>query len=781
MSVARALKVYAREHTLSVAILAQPWLELAQDGSEVYESAVSLSMANASLGDGQVNMSRLLGVLQLQDPAEDKARKRAQTTNARMAKVRRRCQKKVDTLEGQKQDMANALSIVTTLNVECRSLLGVKKTVSDRVMSSFAKMWAFQRLAMGRRRHDDFGVLHQTCAQELVCKSALEIQRSFWSKMIASSARDRTARAEAHRASSHQRRSSDFAFLGCRLMWDEAAHKLRPLLSYGEREGNASAPSSGHTVLQVMSVVCVLTCVCVGVSEGGDWFSAQRWEPWLCPLRILASTHTNYILQALLSSLPFLVDDGAARDTVLRACDLFVFVLACDAASSNIKSIKYLLHVLRQEPRFLMHPEICSVHQLHIVKTRAFDLVNVAGILYSLSKIMRVSTTLQTFHSTLHAVVSNCAKVSLRKEGGSGDDDSDFTKVVKSLFAVNGCDAHLHKTLAGGVKVPTRFWENVLALCLSCSVTPSGKLTLYVDDSPASRLLSATDLRKAAVDSFMEPMSYLFVHRAWKAAALSRWTHISEALKKVVLGCLLGRIVPLALATISTSLRVDERAVEDAMAKFSELEKKGGASEGASAWAKHGKRVMRISKFFAQEGQSWQLGCLTVTTCMLDHFHHAIIGHGGGTRANLSTMVDPRKTIIGSTLQMCLEHLKSWTFEAGSPWCLLKWLSAPSLSHAPLQDFARRLLVQVSCGVFRRFEVRFSSLCYKVQWLISDGATDADRDHLANLLWDADEHCLPDHLKKLRKWCGSKDALLGPKVELRCCYTWKRMAIKRGS
>ena len=52
------------------------------------------------------------------------------------------------------------LALVNTLAAECRSLLGVRVKHSDTAMGMFAKMWAFQRLAMGRRRHDDQGYGH---------------------------------------------------------------------------------------------------------------------------------------------------------------------------------------------------------------------------------------------------------------------------------------------------------------------------------------------------------------------------------------------------------------------------------------------------------------------------------------------------------------------------------------------------------------------------------------------------------------------------------------------
>ena len=196
-------------------------------------------------------------------------------------------------------------------------------------------MWSFQRLATGTGRHDDRGRSRQQLSRELVAKASLHLQERFWCNMVAAAAASR-------RASSlstvplpsapslptclvlHTPAATTVGFLGCRVMWDEAAHKLRPLLG-SKTDGSPSSATlaGGQAVSQILSMVCFLTCVCLRFA-GDEYMSVQRWEPWICPLRIMSQTTTNYILQAVLSNMPFALDDPSVKETVLAACDLLI-------------------------------------------------------------------------------------------------------------------------------------------------------------------------------------------------------------------------------------------------------------------------------------------------------------------------------------------------------------------------------------------------------------------------------------------------------------------------
>jgi hypothetical protein len=135
-------------------------------------------------------------------------------------------------------------------------------------------------------------------------------------------------------------------------------------------------------------------------------------------------------------------------------------------------------------------------------------------------------------------------------------------------------------------------------------------------------------------------------------------------------------------------------------------------------------------------------------------------------------MVDPRDSVVAKSLHSVLIHLEDWRFEEGCPWVLLRWLGVDGADPIEVQTFARRLLVRLSCGVFRRCEVRLSALQYKLQWLLSDNTTEADKRHLCKMLVEADGHCLTQFLRHFRTVCPTAEEVLGPKgVQL--TRTWQ--------
>jgi hypothetical protein len=601
---------------------------------------------------------QLLDILQLAPEAErrEAAAKRAKTSNARASKAIKSLQSKLYAADDQRQKLAEQLAVAATVSGECRSVLGIRAKHSDKEVGLFAKMWAFMRLATSRRRLDDAGRLRQQCSHELVANSALSLQRLFWDRMLSSASQSRGAGpqgCDARGASQDGPSPRNMAFLGCKVMWDEAAHKLRPLLKHGNLD--TSDPASGHAVLQVMSMVCLLTCVCIGFARdgSGEWASVQRWEPWLCPLRILSSTSTNCILHALITSMPFCIDDPDARKNILEACDLFVRVLCCDAASGNIRSLRYFLHQCSLEPRFLFHCEICSIHQIHIIKTKSFEMVTLAGTLYSLSKIMRSSSTLVAFESALRKIVRSRARLCIRA-AGSADGDTGLLSIVKQLYIAGGDDSYLYHSKPGKPKVPTPLFQALLDLCAAGTATPSGELVLFLDDLPDIRKLSASQRMDMALESFMKPVVYLFVKRAWPPAALSRWTYVTENLRKVIFGCNLGKLLPQALSSLSTELNINEGKIDDALRKYAQIEAAGGVVGQSSEWAKHGKRVLKVSSFFAAPGQ-WKFACLLIGTLILDKLHHGIIGQRSRKGRPSRQGYGAHCTRVGSALdsQMC--------------------------------------------------------------------------------------------------------------------------------
>ena len=703
---------------------------------------------------------------------------RARARTAREAKKSKRLAQERDAAVTAKGVIASDLALCTALQQDCLRWLSdaVKRQLSPQLAESFVRMWAFQRLACSARVKGA-GAERQRMAQELVANAALTLQKRWWANGLAHAVARVTQVSANRRNQDVVEQTIDFSsYLGLRLVWDEAGHKMKPLLSQASvATQKAECDVAASAVVQVLTATCDLFGVCsVSDRASNRAASFDRWQPWLCPPRPLLNTSADFVLEALLTMLPFPLDDRSSLQAVMKGCDALFVVLLCDSASSNIRLCRYLVHVARQlGMRLIIHVEVCSVHQVHIIRSGSFELVGCAGVLYSLSKIMRISTALDAFRLCLLATVQQVVTYKLCET--SARRPSPFWDVVKTIFGIDGSESFLFKKGLDGNLEPTEFYKTLQALTEDIEFLPDGKVVVLFPDDAFHRRLSASQLRRAAVDKVTEPAIVLFIKRCWNAAALSRWTHITESLKRVVLGCAMGRILPRSLAAMSVHLKLDEASLDVALAKARAIEDKGGDPGVQQAWARHGKRILRISSYFGQANQSVAIGCLLIAITVVDNLHHGIIGHARKNRATLTSMAHPFRSIVGSALQKVLTLLEHWAMEDACPWHLLEWLGWATSDQAKVRLLARRTLIRLSCGLFRRLELRFAGWPYKLVWLLlavpspsaaedEQRPTDDDVDFMCTSLLQLDEHCLPVSALHFRKLFPSNAAMKQPKA-----------------
>ena len=730
------------------------------------------AQANHQVGMAGIDLEQLAAwaALAANDDAQAEEAKRRRTAPARAA---RQLKVAMFELSEQKQATAraeNQLALASELVSECRTLLSIpRRRCADQELAIFVKMWGLQRLACLPRQKGAL-LVKQNTACRLVATAMLHKQEVAFRTMVAH------ARA-AHSAARHpcprpageplpggselselcdQFRCS--AFLGVRLMWDEAGQRMRPLLDRLAAEGRNGPTGSSQTILQVMTLSCHLFAVAMKQDlRTGRFVSVERWQPWLTPMRIMENTSTNCVLEALVTSMPFCMDTAhPSRSAVLDATDATIFVFICDSASSNIRAVKWFLaQAATLGPKVLMHVEACSTHQVHIVKATCLDMLELSGTLYSWTCLLRLSSSLKSLQSSLKHALSSMLIIRCGRQPPAAADD--FMFKVHSVFNIDGTEEFLFSICKDGSKKPTAFLETLVDLSRLCEFTPAGDVIAYTGEFPHA---PAGRVREFAIERIMQPLDALFVERRWSIAAVSRWTHVMENLKRVVLGCLCGRLIIHAISGMTTRLTVSEADMDAALTKAQRRELETGESPNMS-WAKDGKRLLKVARYMASPGRSWQLGCILLTASICDALHYGITGTKRG-RANLHTMVDPADSIVGKALQNACEMCSDFRFEGDSPWATLASLGAPPASSVELRLFARKLLLTISCGIFRRLEVKFSSGVYRLYWMISPNTSDADRGYLANELLTADVHCLPSFVKHFLQLCPTVQTITGP-------------------
>ena len=714
-------------------------------------------------------------------PAANHEVRQAQRARARTARDGKRSKTLAEKLEeatNRQGQLSNELATCLTLSDACRRILpvGTKHKFTDRQMQEFVRMWSYQRLACSSRLKGTAGE-KQAMAQQFIASAALHLQGRWWKQCVAVATLSRAQGGRSNGQGAELAVSTLEAsrFLGLRVVWDEAGHKMRPLLKQTSQPSVAACDPRASAVVQVLTATCdVFSVCCVSDASTNRSVSLDRWEPWLCPPRPLLSTSADFILHALLTMLPFPVDERPALESVLNACDVLFVVFLCDSASGNLRACRYLLHIARQVGfRVIFHIEVCSIHQTHIIRSASYDLVGCAGILYSLSKVLRISSSLDALRLCLMVAVKRLVKFRLCDKSSRAP--SVFGNVVKTIFGIDGTESFLFKKDADGNLQPKAFFTTLLNMTQDIEFLPDGTIMVLFDNDPLHRGMPSSRLLQAAVDVVMAPVMKLFINRVWNTAALSRWTHITETLKRVTLGCAMGRLLRTALAGMSGQLNLDEHTINAALAKAAAAEERGEDPGVQQAWARHGKRVLKISTYFATPGRSVVLGCLLISLAVVDQLHHSIIGHGRENRATLWTMAHPFYSVVGVALQRVLSLMEVWFVGVGSPWHLLNWLGFGTCDHYQIRLLCRRILIRVSCGVFRRLEIRFAGLPYRLLWLLlvtatpdqgldENRPTDDDIISVCRSLLDADEHCLPLAALHFRSYFPTVAAMRGPKA-----------------
>lgn len=185
--------------------------------------------------------------------------------------------------------------------------------------------------------------------------------------------------------------------LGFASMWDEASQKLKAMLTTASGSNSVGTANAFQTSGRPrMSKSCARSAACarwrLGRQEDGSLIREARWQPWISPPRFMAGTSHKFLIEALGRSLPVdLSAEGALGPWVQKQTDHCVITLCFDFASSNVAAFKYYVAVAEATTTnkpIMIHGERCATHCVHLVKAHCIAMSQVAGVLYSVNKLL---------------------------------------------------------------------------------------------------------------------------------------------------------------------------------------------------------------------------------------------------------------------------------------------------------------------------------------------------------------------------------------------------------
>lgn len=587
----------------------------------------------------------------------------------------------------------------------------------------------------------------QNTAVALIGSIALEKQRLGWRLWVEGS----VVGGEAGGSD----RDEMFKCRGFSIMWDEAAQKGRALKSvaFGQAGGKSQRVVEVMVSLGVaFQGACVVKPRLAGSVDDQQEGVLAEWQPWLCPPLFMTATAHTHIIAGLRKAMPIDLCDADSVKMFVQGVDVGIVVMIFDSASSNLTAFSCFVEYLEnfKVPSMLLFGQRCLSHQINLSRAAAVNLAGVAGMLYSLSKLMGAGHATMSLSQAIHEHVKN----NLVVRYGKPPNNKELLSTMLAIFGLDGEDELLY---TDGRYVRTRrttaFYKDLQDMCSKVFVDETqGSWVHYVDAPQPHRRRRIDEL--AAAKAIADSLIKVLISRRWEVAALSRWTGIARVLKRVVAGAALNGVLPACLSSLSKRMGITEARLDKAKKEHLQKVEKGVESE--DHWLANASRVVRVTAFFRSPEKRWQLGVLLVGGSEVERAHWLVLGSVRENRrkANLSDLADPHTSIIGKSMSRLARLLQVFRLGDGSPWAILAHLGlgqGDGMRSEEVRLYARSLVLQVSSSLFQRLELRHAAWPYKLQWLLSPNTSQAERDLCAEEFLNAKPCCLSQFGRKFRE------------------------------
>jgi hypothetical protein len=230
-----------------------------------------------------------------------------------------------------------------------------------------------------------------------------------------------------------------------------------------------------------------------------------------------------------------------------------------------------------------------------------------------------------------------------------------------------------------------------------------------------------------------------------------------SCIKRLVVGVVMGNVLPVSLSGLSASLDITESKVQALLKAAMEAAARG--EEVRTEQAKDCARVLKLSTYFRAPGTSWQVAVVLIGASIIDRLHWAVIGapSRGIAKLSLSGLVDPLDSKVVAAMGSLLALLSSWGLsdDHDSDWRLLPFVGARDVAQGQLMTFARTTMIQLSAALFMKAEMRFASWPYRLQHLISLHTSAAQKAETAKAFLDASPCCLGPFGRQFRRHFGT--------------------------
>lgn len=562
----------------------------------------------------------------------------------------------------------------------------------------------------------------------------VERQRMFWCKLM-----DAGSSLSASSSTVPPRR-----LLALAVQWDETSQKFaffRDGLATGERRTRQAAAQ------QVMVISGT-------IASQGFKGPQLALDPWFARSLVLSETSADFLVEALLRTLPIDIRSEGDMERLSSVCDMCVFSFSCDRASANLLMVAWMAEQVERAPTTLLPwCELCLAHGCALIKARADMLHKLASALQSFTHWLRHGRNAEVLRQELRRAIAGDLEV--RYTALPADFEEVGQKLMGFLFTGEDSDALWCWNPKLRRQEPTPLKKDLDSFCRVANFAASGPRWVHVcrDESSSNAQVSGRrspccKSRAEAIEKTVAVVATAVLGRAWKIATLSRWTNVTSTLRKFCFLNSAGGFLVEALKSVKAHWGLNDGLVPTLSREI--------AKDQNDFPARNKLRLLRIVKGLGGGPVvNQQLALATTCLRLVDDVLFGILGGPSRERVSLATLLHP----FSSPICRCQERLLGLAscFAVGAEdeqvaegWELLAHLGG-GVDSEPLRLECRRVLLQLSAGITDIMELRMEKPPYSLCRLIYDDVPRDAQARAAQQFFDVPEGCLPLFARRLKQ------------------------------
>ena len=448
--------------------------------------------------------------------------------------------------------------------------------------------------------------------------------------------------------------------------------------------------------------------------------SVMITEPWQCASCVVLEKTSLFILAALERRMPFRLAGSshaleAWAGALAAASDYTIIDQHSDKGSNNLPAIRHLATTFSEAmPSSLQDVSVCELHVIHNVKASSPHVKFDVGKMYSMRNICRVGS----FHQALVKVITHMCHVSVRRlpePPPEPKEQSDIQRLIAALFDLESDHHRRSGSRQSFLKTDLQALGDLPLYEMPGQVASSSLRIHYCFDAETGRACcsSEDETQEKATTAHVN----FFCSTAFGDVALSRFTNVGKARKRILLGMCNQRLYLSAIAFAATKAVNADDPEHSVVAKICAINPDELGSGTSDLQLTHRARCRRMLDWMQSRRFYYNIAISEISESWLELLQYKIFGRDR-THIDLLSMCCPEESPIGVCLRGLTGLLQSWSLDKSGPWRVLALTGWTDFGSADVRLAARASTLHVAAGILVHFDRKYSEFPFSLLQLL---------------------------------------------------------------